>query len=154
MRKTVTLAAAALALAATPFAVQAQNGAAKPAAQGAAAKPAAGEAPKPTPEQIANFRRATIVIRMFVEAFKSDQVTTPVKQRLIECLYANDLAKISAATGQVIKNSPTLDEKKPIDVYHAAAVVCGIAFKKTDAAKGADAGKAAPAAKPAATTGR
>lgn len=131
MRRTVSLAAAAIALAATPIAAQAQNGSAAPAATGGNTG-AKGQPAKPTPEQIENFQRAAIVIRMFVEAFKSEQVGTPVKRRLIECLYANDLAKISAATGQVLKNSPTLDAKKPIDVYHAAAGVCGIVFKKVD----------------------
>ena len=147
MRKTVILTAAAVSLAAAPIAAQAQNTAAKPAATqpvtGTAAS--ADAAKKPTPEQIANFQRAVKIIRLFTEAFKSDKVSTAVKGRLITCLYDNTLAKISDATGNVLKNSPALDESKPIDIYRASAGVCGIVFKK--AAEGGN-GKAAGGAKP------
>ena len=142
MRKTVILAAAAVSLVAAPIAAQAQNGAAQPAAGTAAS---ADAAKKPTPEQIANFQRAVKIIRLFTEAFKSDKVSTAVKGRLITCLYDNTLAKISDATGNVLKNSPALDESKPIDIYRASAGVCGIVFKK--AAEGGN-GKAAGGAKP------
>lgn len=146
MRKTISLAAAALALAVVPPAAQAQSSAAKPAAKPSATDQAvaAGAAPKMTPEQLENFQRGIRIMRTFTAAFTSEQVTTEVKGRLISCLYANTLAKISAATGQVLKGSPTLDASKPTDLYRAAAGVCGIVFKKVDAAD-------KPATTPAAT---
>lgn len=153
MRKTIPLAAAALALIASPLAAAAPSATAKPAATG---KATPGQAPKMTPQQLANFQRAVRIMRLFTEAFKSDKVSNEVKGRLIACFYANDLAKISTATGQSAQKNG-LDEKKPAELYRAAAGVCGITFKKVEAneaAKG-DTGAKAPA-KPASSgnTGR
>ena len=137
MRRTIIIAAGAFALAAAPTVAQAQNVPVKPAATGQAA--ANGEAPKMSPEELANFQRAIKIIRLFTEAFTSDKVSTAVKGRLISCLYSNDLSKISKATAQVLTNSPTLDGDKPADLYRASAGVCGIVFKKAadgDAAAG------------------
>ncbi|WP_054530044.1 hypothetical protein [Erythrobacter sp. SG61-1L] len=128
MKKPLLLAAAAAALVASVA----------PAAQAAGAEGAATPAPtKLTPEQAADIQRAAIIFRLFNTAFTSKEVEQPVKTRMLTCLYGNSLGKISVATGKVMKEQG-LDDKKPGDIYRAAAGVCGISFKAN----------AQPAAKP------
>lgn len=126
-------AAAALAITLSPAAQAAQSDApAKPAA----ANPAPA-AKKPTPEQIANIRRAARILRAFNVVFEAKQTSQPVKSALLGCLYNNKLAAISAATGKVMAKNPNLKETNLNDVFHAAGRVCGLTFKKKAAADGA-----------------
>jgi len=153
--KTMLLAAAALAIAATP-AVQAAD-APKPAAAAAkpAAKPAATTPAKPTAAQIANMQRAARILRAFNAIFEAKETTQPVKTALLACLYNNKLATISAAAGQVIAKNPALKDDNINDVLHAAGGVCGLKFGTgTAAAPAAAPAPLKPVAPSTGTTGR
>lgn len=103
-----------------------------------ATQPAHASAAAPlTNEQKADFRRGIEIFRSFSAAVASKEVKAPVKTRLIACLYTSKLGDISRATRTVIKNNPDLSDSKPTDVWRAAAGVCGISFKKSDAPKSA-----------------
>lgn len=128
MKKTLSVAVAVLALASFSNAGQAAESKNKEAAKAAPAKAAAQPA-KPTPEQIANIKRAGTILRSFNFAMSSKEVPDAVKGRLLICLYENKLGAISIAAGKVMKENGLSDEK-PDDVYRSAAGVCGIAFKK------------------------
>lgn len=133
MRKTLSIAAAALLLAPIPSAVMAQDG--------------GGQAAEElTPEQAANVRRAARILRVFTIAIQSDDVQQAVKGKLISCMYNNTLSTISTATGQVLANNPNLDVSRPGDFYRASAGVCGVMFKRADAAAGGNSDDVAEAA--------
>ncbi|OCC24781.1 hypothetical protein MB02_04735 [Croceicoccus estronivorus] len=127
MRKTILLAAAIAAVAA-------------PSAVLAADKKAddAKVVPGNTAEDI---QRGVVIVRSFVGALNSDQVTKEQKGALIACLYNNPVRKISLAAGKVLSENEKLDPKNPNHIYAASAAVCGMpkgnpAPAKTDPSKG------------------
>jgi hypothetical protein len=137
MKKPILVAAAAaLAITLSPAAQAAQSDAPAKSAKSAAANPAPA-AKKPTPEQIANVQRAARILRAFNVVFEAKQTSQPVKSALLRCLYNNKLAVISAAAGKVIAENPNLKDDNINDVFHAAGGVCGLTFKKKEAADGA-----------------
>lgn len=119
-RRTITLACAAVA------AVLSSPAMAKDAAPAAHRTPAA----KPTAKQRADFIRGIEIFRSFSAAVASKKVKPAVKTRLIECLYNNKLHTLSLATGKFLANHPQLSQGKPVEVWRAAARVCGITFHK------------------------
>ena len=135
-----TAALSLLLISASSVVVAADTKAPAPKAKATAAAPA-----EPSPEEVANMRRATHILRAFNVALEAKEVTQPVKARLINCLYNNKLSMISMAAGNAIKQDAALSDEKPSDVYRAAAGVCGIEFKAT-AAEAAPAAKTTPGA--------
>ncbi len=127
MKKTLSTAiAAALIATAMPSTVLAQEGGEDSAQEG------------PSPERLANLRRAGHILRSFNVALQSDQVKPQVKARLMACLYNNKLSTISVTAGNAIREGANLSDDNPTDVYRAAAGVCGITFQ-------ANGGEQAPA---------
>ena len=136
MKRTLSVAVAALALASLSQAANAADPKAKAtpakAAPAKAAAPAAApKAAPPTAEQIADIKRAGMILRLFNTALGAKEVADPVKSRLMACLYNNKLATISVAAGKAVKENGLSDEKAE-DVYRAAAGVCGVNFKKKE----------------------
>lgn len=124
MHKSLPMTAAALLLASLSPAAHAADNKSKNA-------PAAPQqAQQLTPEQTADIRRGAQILRAFNVALQAEQVSDQVKGRLLSCLYNNTLSSISVAAGNAIKQNPEFSDGKPLDVYRAAAGVCGIAFKK------------------------
>jgi len=122
MRTTLAFAVSALFLGSlAPAAVAAQESGA-PAAEA-----------EPSPEQVANILRAGKIFRAFAVAMETEEVPQPVKGRLMECIYNNKLADISAAAGKAIQSDTALSDENPRDVYRAAAGACGISFEQKEA---------------------
>ncbi len=87
---------------------------------------------EPSPEEVANILRAGKIFRAFSVAMQTEEVSQPVKARLMECIYNNKLSDISAAAGKAIQSDAALSDDNPRDVYRAAAGACGISFEQKD----------------------
>ena len=138
MKKPLLL-AAALAVLATPALHAAEGDAAK-----APAKPVAA-----SPEEQANFLRAANILRLFNDALRNKDVTQPVKNKLVSCMYNSTLKQISAATAEVFTKNPSLKKDDSTVLYRAAAAVCGVTYKRADAPAAGAAPKPAPKPAPA-----
>jgi hypothetical protein len=118
--KKIALAAAALAISATPALAAAQKAPAKAAAK-PAAKPAA-DAPISKEQQ----DHAVQDFSVLTSAMRSDKVGNDLKSALMGCIYSNPLSTISTAIDGVIKDNPgKVDRANADQVLGVMAVVCG-----------------------------